>query len=87
MRLGSQSESEGLLLNLTPDHKVHVGSDPDPDPELLSMGRETPCAMMTISSLTGPPTDPPDAPGMGGIEYPSPYATTSRKKRLYWLCF
>ena len=38
-----------------------------------------------------PPTElllnPPDAPGMGGIEYPSPYATTSRKKRLYWLCF
>jgi hypothetical protein len=25
-------------------------------------------------------------PGMGGTEYPSPYATTSRKKRLYWLC-
>ena len=26
-----KSESEGPLLNLTPDHKVHVGSDPDSD--------------------------------------------------------
>jgi hypothetical protein len=36
--------------------------------------------------LTGPSMDPLCAPGMGGIEYPSPYATTRRKKRLYWLC-
>jgi hypothetical protein len=26
------------------------------------------------------------SPGMGGLEYPSPYATTGRKKRLYWPC-
>jgi hypothetical protein len=40
-----------------------------------------------------PPPDPPPDPVLtpsclwdGGAEYPSPYATTSRKKRLYWLC-
>jgi hypothetical protein len=26
------------------------------------------------------------SPGMGGLEYPSPYAATGRKKRLYWAC-
>jgi hypothetical protein len=33
-----------------------------------------------------PYDDPRGSPGMKGLEYPSPYATTGRKKRLYWPC-